>query len=462
MSLSGKTIVFTGTLSMKRADATKAAEAAGAKVGGSVTKNTHILVAGPGAGAKEEDAKAKGVEIWTEAQFTSAIGGGGGGASSAPPAAAAAAAPKGKGKQKAPPEEEPEAAPAKKAKSKASEPPPPSSPAGAAAKPASTPPGARTPGVDRVARGLGASVYLDYDAKLNQAVVDGPVNSNKFYIIQVLQKGSLYACWNRYGRVGEEGQNNQAKLQWGSAEVAIKDFEKKFKDKSANAWADKASFVKKAGKYQLVEVEDDDDAGSSGAVLGKLTREQIERGQAVLLSIRTALERGERVPSSLFNDYYSLIPTVVGRAKPPPLDDFGILGEKEAQLEFWLRMVRADSFRFLPIPSDSFRFLPIPSDSFWLPCAASSPGPLASDAALCCLAACAPATDRAVRGIETRLSTGLRGDDHLLDQPARAPRRDAAATRSHEGGDRHLRPRLDLLGARARPHARLRRAHRTH
>jgi len=73
-------------------------------------------------------------------------------------------------------------------------------------------------------------------------------------------------------------------------------------------------------------------------VLGKLTREQIERGQAVLLSIRTALERGERVPSSLFNDYYSLIPTVVGRAKPPPLDDFGILGEKEAQLEFWLRM----------------------------------------------------------------------------------------------------------------------------
>ena len=458
MSLSGKTIVFTGTLSMKRADATKAAEAAGAKVGGSVTKNTHILVAGPGAGAKEEDAKAKGVEIWTEAQFTSAIGGGGGGVSSAPPAAAAAAAPKGKGKQKAPPEEEPEAAPAKKAKSKASEPPPPSSPAGAAAKPASTPPGARTPGVDRVARGLGASVYLDYDAKLNQAVVDGPVNSNKFYIIQVLQKGSLYACWNRYGRVGEEGQNNQAKLQWGSAEVAIKDFEKKFKDKSANAWADKASFVKKAGKYQLVEVEDDDDAGSSGAVLGKLTREQIERGQAVLLSIRTALERGERVPSSLFNDYYSLIPTVVGRAKPPPLDDFGILGEKEAQLEFWLRMVRADSFRFLPIPSDSFRFLPIPSGYHARPRAPDRWLLMLLSAAW--LPALLPLTERS--GVSTRLSTGLRGDDHLLDQPARAPRRDAAATRSHEGGDRHLRPRLDLLGARARPHARLRRAHRTH
>ena len=63
MSLTGKTIVFTGTLTMKRADATKAAEAAGAKVGSSVTKNTNILIAGAGAGAKKDEAKAKGVEI---------------------------------------------------------------------------------------------------------------------------------------------------------------------------------------------------------------------------------------------------------------------------------------------------------------------------------------------------------------------------------------------------------------
>jgi len=75
---------------MKRADATKAAEAAGAKVGSSVTKNTNILIAGAGAGAKKDEAKAKGVEIWTEDQFLATIGGGAG----------TAAAPKG-GKQKA-------------------------------------------------------------------------------------------------------------------------------------------------------------------------------------------------------------------------------------------------------------------------------------------------------------------------------------------------------------------------
>jgi len=77
MSLSGKTIVFTNTFTMTRVEATKAAESAGAKVDSSVTTNTSILVAGQGAGAVEEDdAKAKGVEIWTEDQFVAAVGGG--------------------------------------------------------------------------------------------------------------------------------------------------------------------------------------------------------------------------------------------------------------------------------------------------------------------------------------------------------------------------------------------------
>ena len=68
-------ICFTGTLTMKRADATAKATAAGAKIGGSVTGKTDILVAGPGAGVKVADAKAKGVDVWTEAEFMSAVGG---------------------------------------------------------------------------------------------------------------------------------------------------------------------------------------------------------------------------------------------------------------------------------------------------------------------------------------------------------------------------------------------------
>eukprot|EP01050_Picozoa_sp_SAG11_P018036 SAG11_NODE_2671_length_3110_cov_3.724012_5_plen_128_part_01 len=77
MSLRGKTIVFTGTLQMKRDDAKAAAEAAGAKVAGSVSKTTDILVCGAGVGAKKTaDAEKKGVAVWEEAQFTEALVGG--------------------------------------------------------------------------------------------------------------------------------------------------------------------------------------------------------------------------------------------------------------------------------------------------------------------------------------------------------------------------------------------------
>ena len=59
---------------MKRDDAKAAAEAAGAKVGGSVSGKTDILVCGTGVGKKKtSDAKAKGVVVWDEAAFVQAI-----------------------------------------------------------------------------------------------------------------------------------------------------------------------------------------------------------------------------------------------------------------------------------------------------------------------------------------------------------------------------------------------------
>eukprot|EP00927_Polykrikos_kofoidii_P077911 TRINITY_DN74797_c0_g1_i1.p1 TRINITY_DN74797_c0_g1~~TRINITY_DN74797_c0_g1_i1.p1 ORF type:complete len:560 (-),score=101.54 TRINITY_DN74797_c0_g1_i1:49-1728(-) len=75
MALAGKTIVFTGALTMKRAEAAALATAAGAKVSSSVSKNTDIVVAGPDAvgTAKILKAEAHGTKIWTESAFKSSV-----------------------------------------------------------------------------------------------------------------------------------------------------------------------------------------------------------------------------------------------------------------------------------------------------------------------------------------------------------------------------------------------------
>lgn len=73
--LAGKTIVFTGTLSTPRAQAKTLAEAAGAKVVGSVSGNTDFLVCGENAGKKSDDAKKKGVSILMEEDFLKHVSG---------------------------------------------------------------------------------------------------------------------------------------------------------------------------------------------------------------------------------------------------------------------------------------------------------------------------------------------------------------------------------------------------
>ena len=82
---------------------------------------------------------------------------------------------------------------------------------------------------------VGAS-RADYDVKLTYSDIVNGHNLNKFYVLQVLTKrgGGGFAAWNRWGRVGEEGEGKVYPFE--TAAEAIASFEAKFLDKTKNTW----------------------------------------------------------------------------------------------------------------------------------------------------------------------------------------------------------------------------------
>ncbi|KAK1332636.1 hypothetical protein QTO34_007319 [Cnephaeus nilssonii] len=302
-----------------------------------------------------------------------------------------------------------------------------------------------------LSRSPGAQVHQDYDCTLNQTNIGN--NNNKFYIIQLLEDGGRFACWNRWGRVVSarplppplpppaqhrppvprvpphpraprtqmltrpgaqhtawhhgpagamvaarwappegchlQGEVGQSKLSYfASLEDAKKDFEKKFRDKTKNSWAEREHFVAHPGKYTLIEVQGEDEAQEAvvkvdgGPVrtvaqrvrpcsldaatqqlitnifskdmfsdamalmnldvkkmpLGKLSKQQIARGFEALEALEAALKgpadvAGGRSLEDLSSHFYTVIPHNFGRSRPPPISSPELLQAKKDMLQ---------------------------------------------------------------------------------------------------------------------------------
>lgn len=223
---------------------------------------------------------------------------------------------------------------------------------------------------DRFPMASSSEVFGDYDCMLNQTNIGH--NNNKYYVIQVLKCGSTYYSWNRWGRVGEPGMNKNTGFT--DVNAAIKDFEKKFKDKTKNNWSDRNKFKPVPGKYTMIEMageaEDEPDAPvakPSGPTspctldaptqsliklifdndmfkdamksfdidvkkmpLGKLSKTQIAKGFECLDEIEKALnaKKPNSVLTELSSKFYTLIPHDFGRRIPPSINDHESLRQK--------------------------------------------------------------------------------------------------------------------------------------
>lgn len=100
----------------------------------------------------------------------------------------------------------------------------------------------------------GVRVYKDFSCTLNQSNIGK--NANKFYIIQVLERGDGrgYYLWTRYGRVGRDGNKGVEERE--SASSAIQAFISRFRSKTGHDWNKKDTHKEIIpGKYAPVDIQ---------------------------------------------------------------------------------------------------------------------------------------------------------------------------------------------------------------
>jgi len=190
-----------------------------------------------------------------------------------------------------------------------------------------------------------------YSEMLNKT--DMVSGANSFYLLHLLEadSGGEYWVYRKWGRIGVNQGGTKLEPFSSDKDRAIASFCFLYNKMTGNTFGHKKDeFEIHSGKFLRVDVQHNKSTSSeAGQVkeggdqpLGKLSKKQIELGDAVLDKIDAAINDGTASSAPVFfslsAEYYSIIPHNFGTKKPPVINTTELHGAEKALLQFYLRM----------------------------------------------------------------------------------------------------------------------------
>jgi poly [ADP-ribose] polymerase 1 len=208
-------------------------------------------------------------------------------------------------------------------------------------------------------------------------------NKNSFFKIQVLQSDDLRQFWifSSWGRTGTKIGDTKTQ-QCSSAQVAVVEFERLYRDKTGNKWNSGPEFVKKRGKYYPIDIDYEDDSKKRLMLeekskipsklpeqvqnlvrmifdinlmnqmmvefqldlermpLGRLSKKQLQEANETLKELSDLVARGAAEVEfvAMSNKFYTLVPHSFGMKQAPVIDTLEAIKQKIDMIESLLEI----------------------------------------------------------------------------------------------------------------------------
>lgn len=214
------------------------------------------------------------------------------------------------------------------------------------------------------------------------ALVDILKNKNSYHKIQVLQSDDLRKFWlfQSWGRTGTNIGDKKLE-ECDSAEFAVAEFERLYRNKTGNRFDPSIEFKKKSGFYYPIEIDYEDDSKKFNVQeessipsqlpeatqnlvkmifdienmrqtmlefeldltrmpLGKLSKKQLQDAQQTLSDLNDLIVRAADASEFIgySNKFYTLVPHNLGMRQAPVIDTLEMIKEKQEMIDSLLQI----------------------------------------------------------------------------------------------------------------------------